>query len=276
VRRDQFIAKEALSASALVARLGAAPGRETLTLVRRGGAGAFVPLRGAAVAAGDEVVFYEFDRSSEPDFLAMNKSFSPDYYVADLTPAWPDELGVVAELVPAAGARVLEVCCGAGRLAAELCRNGNQVAALDLSAACVAHAHAHDRAGISFVVGDALELPFRDGAFDVSCIFENSLGVFFSKKARVLEELLRVARTRVIVGLREDGPDTDKVHTYYSNDGYMEAAQTFTPASAAAIVDGLAALHRARIARRVVRDGAERPWGGRTFFVVLELSGRAE
>jgi SAM-dependent methyltransferase len=269
VRRETLIVGEPLTAEALARRIDPDPRHETFILVRHRGQTSFEPLEGDLVA-GDEVVFYEFDRENEADLQAMNAGFTPAFYTAALNPAWPDELRLIADAIPASGARVLEVCCGAGRLAGSLVRDGNRVAALDASVACVAYARAQDPT-VAWLAGDALALPFRDQAFDVACIFENSLGVLFSGKARALEELVRVARARVVLGLREAG-ESPRVHTYWSGSGFMEAAETFTPESAMALVDGLSAGVRARIASRGHVTGDPRPWGGCAFFVLLELA----
>jgi hypothetical protein len=96
--------------------------------------------------------------------------------------------------------------------------------------------------------------------------------MLFSKRTGALEELIRVTGTRVLLGLRENGPDPALVHTYYSVNGYVEMGQTFTMMSTLALLDGLAPARRARIAHRLFRPGEPRPWGGCEFFVVLELN----
>jgi demethylmenaquinone methyltransferase / 2-methoxy-6-polyprenyl-1,4-benzoquinol methylase len=76
------------------------------------------------------------------------------------------------ELVKPKGKSVLDVATGTGELALELCRQGSaKVVALDfcpemLSDAARKVSHVSAPAGVSFVAGDALALPFADNSFD--------------------------------------------------------------------------------------------------------------
>jgi len=77
-----------------------------------------------------------------------------------------------AQALPTGGC-VLDVATGTADLAIALARQGNSVVGIDLSAAMVALArHKVRRAGlepaISIVQGDALDLPFPDGTFDMA------------------------------------------------------------------------------------------------------------
>jgi SAM-dependent methyltransferase len=70
------------------------------------------------------------------------------------------------------GDRLLDLGCGAGRHAAEACRQGATVVALDMSAPDLKEARDRlaevDAPGIRSIAvqGDALRLPFADGTFD--------------------------------------------------------------------------------------------------------------
>ncbi|MDB5096122.1 MAG: Methyltransferase type 11 [Cyanobacteria bacterium RYN_339] len=75
---------------------------------------------------------------------------------------------IVRTLAPhlAAGARVLDVGAGAGRLANLLAARGCQVTGIEPSEEFVAYARAHALPGASFERGAAERLPYADGSFD--------------------------------------------------------------------------------------------------------------
>jgi len=71
-----------------------------------------------------------------------------------------------------AGGSALDVACGSGKLTAELARiagGAGRVVGLDFSAQMLEIAK-RDHAGIEFLEGDALNLPFDDASFDASTI----------------------------------------------------------------------------------------------------------
>jgi SAM-dependent methyltransferase len=112
-----------------------------------------------------------------------------------------------AELEPAArhvvdlaaiapGERVLDVACGTGNAALLAAAAGADVTGLDAASRLidVARARAASGAGAAatFVVGDALGLPFGDDAFDVVL---SVFGIIFAPDAeRALAEVVRVLR----------------------------------------------------------------------------------
>jgi SAM-dependent methyltransferase len=51
------------------------------------------------------------------------------------------------------------------------------------------------------VVGDARELPFPDGSFDVACAFEVLEHIPFDDSKRAMKELARVAKRRMIISV---------------------------------------------------------------------------
>lgn len=70
------------------------------------------------------------------------------------------------------GTTALDVCCGTGDVALVLARRGARVTGLDFSEAmlAVARQRAAGHGNIELVQGDALQLPFADGAFEVVTI----------------------------------------------------------------------------------------------------------
>ncbi|KAK9837147.1 hypothetical protein WJX81_006187 [Elliptochloris bilobata] len=104
----------------------------------------------------------------------------------------------------APGSRVLDVCCGSGDLtfrAAEAAGPSGEVVGLDFAAEMLADAahreevSQHRRrksAPISWVQGDAMELPFEDGSFDAATMGYGLRNV--TDKQQALAELHRVLR----------------------------------------------------------------------------------
>ena len=91
----------------------------------------------------------------------------------------------------------LEVGCGTGHFTRWLNEQGLAAVGLDLSAAMLARARSLD--GLPLVQGDALRLPFADGAFDLVA-FVTTLE-FLEWPREALAEALRVARRGLLLGV---------------------------------------------------------------------------
>jgi ubiquinone/menaquinone biosynthesis C-methylase UbiE len=111
-------------------------------------------------------------------------------------PGWTEEVAEVIELIEALpAARTLDIACGTGFLTRHL---RGLVIGLDQSPAMVRIAQTRLPKGVA-IVGDALNLPFADSAFDR--VFT---GHFYGhlppgERARFLAEARRVARELVVV-----------------------------------------------------------------------------
>ncbi len=101
-----------------------------------------------------------FDRIS-PVYDLMNRVMT-----AGLDRRW--RRATVAAVVRP-GDRVLDACCGTGDLAVAAERAGARVVGLDFSPAMLERAR-RKSAGVEWVEGDVLALPFEDGAFDAATV----------------------------------------------------------------------------------------------------------
>lgn len=92
---------------------------------------------------------------------------------------------------------VLEVGCGTGHFTRWLHAQGLAAVGVDLSAAMLIQAQT--LGGSSLVQGDAIRLPFADGAFDLTA-FVTTLE-FLDRPQAVLAEALRVSRHGLLLGV---------------------------------------------------------------------------
>jgi demethylmenaquinone methyltransferase/2-methoxy-6-polyprenyl-1,4-benzoquinol methylase len=123
-----------------------------------------------------------FDRIA-PVYDAMNRLMT-----AGLDQRWRRE---AAEAVVEPGDRVLDSCCGTGDLAIAAGAAGGQVTGLDFSRPMLERAR-QKAPDLEWIEGDALALPFADGAFDAATV---GFGVRnLSELDRGLKELRRVLR----------------------------------------------------------------------------------
>jgi len=95
-----------------------------------------------------------------------------------------------------AGARVLDLACGAGRHLERLRAGGLAATGMDLSAPLLADARSRRGVRGALVRGDMRALPFREGAFDGLVNFFTSFGYFLTPEEdiRVIGEIRRVLR----------------------------------------------------------------------------------
>jgi demethylmenaquinone methyltransferase/2-methoxy-6-polyprenyl-1,4-benzoquinol methylase len=101
-----------------------------------------------------------FDRIA-PVYDAMNRAMT-----VGLDRRWR-RLAVREVVWP--GDRVLDACCGTGDLALEAERRGGRVVGLDFSERMLERAR-RKSSTVEWVQGDALALPFPDGAFDAATV----------------------------------------------------------------------------------------------------------
>jgi SAM-dependent methyltransferase len=94
------------------------------------------------------------------------------------------DLAFYGGLAAAAGARILDVATGTGRVALALAEAGHQVTAVDINAGMLAVAESKDEAGaVGWVEQDARELKVR-GKFDLAIVAGNALQQFTTNADR--------------------------------------------------------------------------------------------
>jgi demethylmenaquinone methyltransferase/2-methoxy-6-polyprenyl-1,4-benzoquinol methylase len=171
-------------------------------------------------------------------------------------PGWDEERrqleGVIAALPPT---RTLDVACGTGWLTRHL---RGEVTGLDASESMLAIA-AEWMPEATFVVGDALELPFEDGSFD-----RVLTGHFYGHlpdedRLRFLDEARRVGRELVVVdsALHEDVQPVEWQERVLNDGSRWEVFKRyFTPEGLAAELEGGRVLHAGTWFVAVAHDSA--------------------
>ena len=108
-----------------------------------------------------------------------------------------DETRLLAELVPLAGARVVDLGCGAAEFSRRLLERG-LVASVDaLEVDRVQHARnlaAPAVPGLAFGEGGADDIPFAEGTFDLALMLKSLHHVPPARLDRALDEVARVLR----------------------------------------------------------------------------------
>jgi demethylmenaquinone methyltransferase / 2-methoxy-6-polyprenyl-1,4-benzoquinol methylase len=145
----------------------------------------------AAGQLAPDAVRRMFDRIA-PVYDVMNRVMT-----AGLDGRWRR---LTARSVVEPGARVLDVCCGTGDLAIACVHEGATVTGLDFSERMLERAR-RKAPEIEWVNGDALALPFEDGAFDGATVGFGVRNV--EDLDRALRELRRVLGLGGRVGILE-------------------------------------------------------------------------
>lgn len=157
----------------------------------------------------------------------------------------------------------LEIGCGTGHFTRWLAAQELEVTGLDVSAAMLAEAHRLN--GLSYVAGDALQLPFPDRAYDLAVLITTL--EFVADPLRALIEAVRVARHGLILGALNRWSLLAR-HYRASGNPIWRSAHFFSPLELSTLVrqSAVGRLHRLRWRTTLwpvplVRD-LPLPWGG--------------
>jgi SAM-dependent methyltransferase len=115
---------------------------------------------------------------------------------------------MVGRLAIRRGAKVLDVACGTGNLAIAAARAGAKVTGIDIAPNLLEQARqraAAENLDATFEEGDAEQLPFADGQFDVVMTMFGAM--FAPRPERVAAELVRVCRSGGTIAMANWTPD---------------------------------------------------------------------
>ena len=139
-----------------------------------------------------------------------------------------DELDVLASLVPIDGKAIIELGCGAAKLARTLLHRhpDSQVTGLEVDARQHAKNLASPQPGLHFVAGGAQAIPFPDASFDVALMLKSLHHVPLPLLAQALGEVARVLRPHGCLYVSEPvyrGP-LNEVIRLFNDEGVVRAA----------------------------------------------------
>ena len=114
----------------------------------------------------------------------------------DTPPLIDDELELLAALVPLAGQEIVELGCGAARLARDLLARfpDSRVTGLEVDVRQHAKNLAAQQPGLRFVAGGAQAIPFPDASFDLALMLKSLHHVPLPLLGQALREAARVLR----------------------------------------------------------------------------------
>ena len=114
----------------------------------------------------------------------------------------------VARMNLTAGMRVLDVGCGTGNQSIPAARRGARVTGVDLAPNLLEQAKEktqREKLSIEFIEGDAEQLPFGDGEFDV--VYSMFGAMFAPHPDTVVSEFVRVCRRHGLIAMANWTPD---------------------------------------------------------------------
>lgn len=145
-----------------------------------------------------------------------------------IDPLVDDELDVLADLVPIAGRDIIELGCGAAKLARTLLERhaDSRVTGLEVDERQHAKNLASPQQGLHFVAGGAQAIPFPDASFDVALMLKSLHHVPMPLLAQALGEVARVLRSHGYLYVSEPvyGGPLNEVIRLFNDEGIVRAA----------------------------------------------------
>lgn len=147
-----------------------------------------------------------------------------------------DELDVLAAGVPIAGRDIVELGCGAAKLARSLLERhpDSRVTGLEVDERQHAKNLASPHAGLQFVAAGAQSIPVADASFDLAVMLKSLHHVPIALLAPALTEVARVLRPRGHLYVSEpvyDGPLNEVVRLFNDEGAVRAAAQAAVDAA---------------------------------------------
>ena len=139
-----------------------------------------------------------------------------------------DELDVLTGLIPITGQDIIELGCGAARLARSMlaryphCR----VTGLEVDERQHAKNLASPQPGLHFVAGGAQSIPFADASFDLALMLKSLHHVPMPLLSQALSEAARVLRPRGVLYVSEPvyGGPLNELTRLFNDEGVVRAA----------------------------------------------------
>lgn len=161
----------------------------------------------------------------------------------------------VARLALKPGQRVLDVACGTGNTAIPAARSGAEVIGVDIATNLVEQARqraAEENVSATFQEGDAEELAFRDGEFDV--VMSMFGAMFAPRPERAAAELLRVCKPGGLIAMANWTPEGFVGKTFRTSAEFAPPPPGIQPA----IMWGDEKVVRQRLANGAAKISTER------------------
>ena len=139
-----------------------------------------------------------------------------------------DELDMLADLVPIAGRDIIELGCGAAKLARSLLERhpDSKVTGLEVDERQHAKNLASPQSGLQFIAAGAQAVPFPDSSFDVALMLKSLHHVPMPLLAQALGEVARVLRPCGYLYVSEPvyGGPLNEVIRLFNDEGIVRAA----------------------------------------------------